>query len=532
MSWFRSYKERLSGNIGNRTLNKSSVLAKAIKWIKNNRIPGGGIACHHRKLVGYAEVTGYIIPTLYNCGERELARELVRWEAAVQNPDGAFCAIDDVPYTFDTAQVIRGFLSALDDMPEIEENLRRACDYVEMHIAPNGEVLSQSYDMWRLSDGSIQSEYSNLYVLPPMREAGRKLSEPKYLDAYERGMNYFKKKADLVQFKSGLGTNSHFFGYIMEALVDLGEIELAKKGLEQAAEIQKENGAIPAYPGVDWVCSAGMAQIAVAWYKIGDNERANKAIDYLARVQNSSGGFWGSYGRGGRYFRNEEISWAVKFFIDAVLWMIKTDFNVDVDLFPDFIEEEDGQVQEILSFFGDLKGKKVIDVGCGKGRFLKILRDKFPECQLYGLDVSEKLLNFCPRNNVSTSTGTMLNIGFPDAFFDCIYSIEALEHAVLVENAIREMVRVLKPGGKIDIIDKNVAKLGVLQIKPWEKWFKPKEITNLLRKHGVEAQHKFIGGGEFLPNDRLFVAWKGLKKRVGALMIGERRHTGQVSGDS
>jgi hypothetical protein len=61
-------------------------------------------------------------------------------------------------------------------------------------------------------------------------------------------MDYFRRKPDLVEFKRVLAMLSHYFGYMMEALVDLGEIELAKKGLEQAANIQKRNGVIPAYP--------------------------------------------------------------------------------------------------------------------------------------------------------------------------------------------------------------------------------------------------------------------------------------------
>jgi malonyl-CoA O-methyltransferase len=175
--------------------------------------------------------------------------------------------------------------------------------------------------MLKLPDGSLLSEYGNLYILAPMLEAGRKLSEARFIDAGERGLSYFKKKPDLVQFKPEFGGFSHFFGYMMEALVDLGEVELAKKGLEQAAAIQKENGAIPAYPGVDWICSTGMAQLAVAWLKIGDIEPANKAIEYLLRIQNPSGGFFGGYGKGAEYFPTEEISWAVKFFIDALLLM-------------------------------------------------------------------------------------------------------------------------------------------------------------------------------------------------------------------
>lgn len=296
------------------------ALEKAIQWVKNNRLPGGGVRLHHKHPLAYKEVTGYLIPTLYNFGEKELARDLARWEASVQWADGAITATDNVPYTFDTAQVIRGFLAVLDDMPELEDNLRRACDYVERHIAANGEVLTPSRDMLKLADGSMLSEYGNLYVLPPMLEAGQKLSEPRYVAACERGMSYFRQKADLVEFKSELGTFSHYFGYMMEALVDLGEIELAREGLKQAAAIQKKNGAIPAYPGANWICSTGMAQLALAWYKLGQREPADKALDYLITLQNSSGGFYGGYGKGAQYFQDQEISWAVKFFLDACRW--------------------------------------------------------------------------------------------------------------------------------------------------------------------------------------------------------------------
>lgn len=59
------------------------------------------------------------------------------------------------------------------------------------------------------------------------------------------------------------------FGYMMEALVDLGEQALAKRGLEQAEAHQDDDGCIPAYPGATWTCATGMAQLAIAWLKLG-----------------------------------------------------------------------------------------------------------------------------------------------------------------------------------------------------------------------------------------------------------------------
>ena len=300
---------------------RSAAVAQAIGWAKlvhGNLVRGLPLPSH--VFPPSQETTGYVIPTLYQFGEKEFAVELAKWEASCQREDGAAAAVDGVPYTFDTAQVIRGFLTVLDDVPELEVNLRRACDYVEGQIAPDGEVRTPSYDLWKLADGSMLSEYGNLYVLPPLLEAGEKLGEGKYLAAAERGMNYFRSKPDLVEFKPELGMLSHYFGYMTEALVDLGELALAGAGMAQAAAIQQENGAIPAYPGATWVCSTGMAQLALAWYKLGDPEPADRATDYLLTLQNESGGFYGGYGRGANYFPDKEISWAVKFFLDACFW--------------------------------------------------------------------------------------------------------------------------------------------------------------------------------------------------------------------
>jgi malonyl-CoA O-methyltransferase len=109
---------------------------------------------------------------------------------------------------------------------------------------------------------------------------------------------------------------------MMEALIELDETELAEKGLAQVLKIQRKDGSIPAYPGVDWVCSTGVAQLAIAMYKLGYRDSADIAVTYLEQIQNQSGGFFGSYGSGAKYFPKEEISWAVKFFLDA--YMLKT----------------------------------------------------------------------------------------------------------------------------------------------------------------------------------------------------------------
>ena len=457
-----------------------------------------------KKRVFYPEVTGYFIPTLLLWGEREFSLEIAKGVINYQNRDGSFNAPDGVPYTFDTGQVIRGLVSVFDLFPQVKNPLEKACNWVLKHIQNNGRITTPDTKMW----GNITDERINLYVLPPLIEAGKKLNNPKYINAAYKALNYYKQKKGLIEFN----TLSHFYGYILEALCDLGEYDLVEKAITMIKNLQKKDGSIPAYKDSLWVCIPGLAQLAIVFYKLGMTNEGDKALQYLKKVQNITGGFLGSIGLGADYFPFEEISWAVKFFLDACFWRIKSAFNRSFEIFPEIIDPKDGRVQEIISFFQDINGKKIIDIGCGKGRFIKALQPFFPKVQFYGIDISEKMLQFAPKN-ACVSVGNILNISYPDNFFDCVYCVEALEHAVRIEKAIEEMSRILKPFGKIVIIDKNIEKIGKLNIEPWEQWFRKEELIQILRKYNIEAEAKFISYENYKTPDGLFIAWEGIKKK-------------------
>ena len=307
MSLLNLFSKKINSNIDP----KESV-GKAIQWVRNNRLPSGGILPHHKEKTATQEVTGYLIPTLYQYDEKRLALELARWEASVQRPDGAFTDIYDKPYTFDSMQVARGFLSVLHEAPDLEKPLRRVCDWMLTQISPNGKINTPDLSTWAMPDGSTITDNVHVYCITPLLETGKKLGEPRYVEAGKKAQEYYRKQPDIAQFK----VLSHFFGYIMEALVDLGEVELAKKGLNEALKTQRSDGSVPAFLHVKWVCSTGLAQIAIAWAKFGMKEPAEKAFRYLQNIQNPSGGFYGGYGKHAFYFPDEEISWAVKYFLD------------------------------------------------------------------------------------------------------------------------------------------------------------------------------------------------------------------------
>ena len=76
----------------------------------------------------------------------------------------------------------------------------------------------------------------------------------------------------------------------MEALCDIGETELARRAMEKVSALQREDGSVPAYQNVNWVCSTGLFQFALVWYKLGEREKGNRAFRYACSLQNPTGG--------------------------------------------------------------------------------------------------------------------------------------------------------------------------------------------------------------------------------------------------
>jgi ubiquinone/menaquinone biosynthesis C-methylase UbiE len=182
----------------------------------------------------------------------------------------------------------------------------------------------------------------------------------------------------------------------------------------------------------------------------------------------------------------------------------------DEEHFPSTIDPRIYHLKLIREHLGDLAGKRVLDVGCGKGRFARVFKDREPRAEIWGLDISEEMLRFVPPD-ISTRAGSMTEIPFEDGFFDAAYATESLEHAVETERAVAEICRVVKPGGGIVIIDKNADEWGRLETPEWEKWFTRKQLERLLRRHCREVSSRFISYWEDVEPDGLFLAWLARK---------------------
>ena len=178
----------------------------------------------------------------------------------------------------------------------------------------------------------------------------------------------------------------------------------------------------------------------------------------------------------------------------------------DEEHFPSTIDPRIYHVQLIVEYFGDLAGKRVLDVGCGKGRFARVLAERNPDASLVGFDLAEAMLRCVPQG-VRACAGSMTALPFRSKSFDCAYATESLEHAVDIDLAVAEMCRVVKAGGRIVIIDKNKEQWGRLKTPEWEKWFDRRQLERLLARHCGSVSSREISYWEDVDPDGLFLAW-------------------------
>jgi 2-polyprenyl-6-hydroxyphenyl methylase/3-demethylubiquinone-9 3-methyltransferase len=177
------------------------------------------------------------------------------------------------------------------------------------------------------------------------------------------------------------------------------------------------------------------------------------------------------------------------------------------------VAPDDARLRAIRGALGPLNGRRVLDLGCGKGRFAARLRAE--GARVVGLDLSAAML--ASARGLERVRGTGRRLPFAAGAFDGVFAVEVFEHMEPggIEATLDEVGRVLRPGGTVAIVDKNAAALDAR--RPWlpslalkwidqrrgrwmypadgpvrERWFWPGMLRDALRERFGRVQVEFL----------------------------------------
>lgn len=192
----------------------------------------------------------------------------------------------------------------------------------------------------------------------------------------------------------------------------------------------------------------------------------------------------------------------------------------DYDLIAEeFSSKRQESWPELKFLFDDylMSGDKLLDLGCGNGRFFEFCKDK--NIDYLGIDFSPKLIGIAREKHPQEKfqVADALNLPFPDNYFDKVYGIAVFHHIPSKELRLRfllEAKRVVRSGGKLILtvwkfrrfetrlllLKFTFLKLfglsrldfgdfleswGKTKIKRYYHWFSKKESIDLIKKAGL-----------------------------------------------
>ena len=162
-----------------------------------------------------------------------------------------------------------------------------------------------------------------------------------------------------------------------------------------------------------------------------------------------------------------------------------------------------GRRRIIASFVRDIcaqvtdRTPRILDVGCGTGGNLKLL-SQFGNAE--GVDISADALAFCRERGLEVKAGAAEDLPYEDATFDLVTALDVVEHLDDDVAGLREMRRVLRPGGRLLIFVPAFMWLWGVQddISHHRRRYRLPELRGALNEAGFEVERTTYANITFL----------------------------------
>jgi ubiquinone/menaquinone biosynthesis C-methylase UbiE len=131
----------------------------------------------------------------------------------------------------------------------------------------------------------------------------------------------------------------------------------------------------------------------------------------------------------------------------------------------------------------------VLDVGCGTGKLLRRAHTYWPEAQLIGVDPANGMIEMAKRltPNATFSTGMAEALPLQDASVELALSTSSFHHWQDQAAGLREIARVLRPGGYFILVDASFPDwlVRVFRVK---RFHSPAQLRSLFIQAGLHVQ--------------------------------------------
>jgi 2-polyprenyl-3-methyl-5-hydroxy-6-metoxy-1,4-benzoquinol methylase len=148
-----------------------------------------------------------------------------------------------------------------------------------------------------------------------------------------------------------------------------------------------------------------------------------------------------------------------------------------------------------------IMGGKLLDIGCAVGFFLEVAEENNWEC--FGVEISEWASNYARERGLNVFTGDLLEIKFPDEYFDVVTLWGVVENLRDLHSSLIEVNRILKKKGLVAISGGNIKSIvarfyGV----NWQSlvpegdlfYFSPDTLRKMLEATGFKIVKKVVHG--------------------------------------
>lgn len=176
---------------------------------------------------------------------------------------------------------------------------------------------------------------------------------------------------------------------------------------------------------------------------------------------------------------------------------------------PEHADEESPWYQLLLEYLPPVKGKRVLEVACGRGGFAQLLANR--GAVVSGADFSEVALRIAsnkhrrrPQSHLDLTQADAEKLPYGDESFDLIISCETIEHLRDPSGAVAEMARVCRAGGYLCLTTPNYFNaMGLYYVyarlrgrratpgsdQPFDRVFLFPEVRRMLKRAGWKIVH-------------------------------------------